>query len=111
MYVQCTSTVMSTQQQQRHDAAVPGRGQRQQGFSAVVRTTVRVQRCCRSTAIRPVPAWLAAAAARKEFILRAGLAAVTDYECEHSAFTPAELADADRWAATALGQASPPVYP
>jgi hypothetical protein len=48
-------------------------------------------------------AWLAATA-RKEFTLRAGLAAVADYEGEHGAFTPAELADADRWAATALGQ-------
>lgn len=52
-------------------------------------------------------AWLAATA-RKEFTLRAGLAAIGDYEREHGAFTPAELADADRWAATALGQASPP---
>jgi hypothetical protein len=47
-------------------------------------------------------AWLAATA-RREFTLRAGLAAVTDYEREHGPFTPAELADADQWAATALG--------
>ena len=52
-------------------------------------------------------AWLAATA-RKEFTLRAGLAAVADYEREHSPFTPGELADADQWAATALGQARPP---
>lgn len=52
-------------------------------------------------------AWLAATA-RKEFTIRAGLAAIADYEQEHGAFTPAELADADRWATTALGQASPP---
>jgi hypothetical protein len=50
-------------------------------------------------------AWLAATA-RKEFTLRAGLAGIADYEREHGPFTPAELADADRWAATALGQAS-----
>ncbi len=47
-------------------------------------------------------AWLAAIA-RKEFTLRAGLAAVADYEREHGTFTPAELADADQWAAAALG--------
>jgi hypothetical protein len=52
-------------------------------------------------------AWLAATA-RREFTLRAGLAAVADYEREHGPFTPAELADADQWAATALGQASLP---
>lgn len=45
-------------------------------------------------------AWLAQTA-RKEFTLRAGLAAVADYEREHGAFTPAELADADHWAAAA----------
>lgn len=49
-------------------------------------------------------AWLGATA-RKEFTLRAGLAAVADYERQHGAFTSAELADADRWAAEALGQA------
>ena len=52
-------------------------------------------------------AWLAATA-RKEFTLRAGLAAIADYERENGAFTPAEIADADDWAATALGQASRP---
>jgi hypothetical protein len=44
--------------------------------------------------------WLAATA-RKEFTIRAGLAAVTQFEDEHGAFTPAELADADQWAAQA----------
>jgi hypothetical protein len=52
-------------------------------------------------------AWLAATAS-KEFTLRAGLAATADYEREHGAFTPAELTDADQWAATAINQASPP---
>lgn len=49
-------------------------------------------------------AWLAATA-RKEFTLRTGLAAVASYERDHGPFTPAELAAADEWAATALGQA------
>jgi hypothetical protein len=44
--------------------------------------------------------WLAATA-RKEFTIRAGLAAVAQFEDEHSAFTPAELAEADQWAAQA----------
>ena len=50
-------------------------------------------------------AWLAATA-RKEFTLRAGLAAITDYEHEHGAFTTQELADADAWAEHALRRAS-----
>jgi len=41
--------------------------------------------------------WLAATA-QKEFILRAGLAAVGEYEREHGLFSPEELADADQWA-------------
>jgi hypothetical protein len=41
--------------------------------------------------------WLAATA-RKEFTIRAGLAAVAQFEDEHGAFTPAELADAEQWA-------------
>jgi hypothetical protein len=45
--------------------------------------------------------WLAAVA-RKEFIIRAGLAAVDEFEHEHGAFTPDEIAEADRWAATAV---------
>jgi len=49
--------------------------------------------------------WLAATA-RKEFTIRAGLAAVAQFEDEHGAFTPGELADADQWAAEATGRAS-----
>jgi len=45
--------------------------------------------------------WLAATA-RKEFTIRAGLTAVAQFEDEHGAFTPDELADADQWAAQAL---------
>jgi hypothetical protein len=52
-------------------------------------------------------AWLAATA-RKEFTLRAGLAAVADYEREHGPFSPGELADADHWAAAALSQTDRP---
>jgi hypothetical protein len=43
-------------------------------------------------------AWVAAAA-RKEFTVRAGLEAVSQYEAEHGAFTPDEIAAADQWAA------------
>jgi hypothetical protein len=50
-------------------------------------------------------AWLAATA-RKEFTLRAGLAAVTAWERDHGAFTADELADADAWADQAAGRAS-----
>ena len=42
--------------------------------------------------------WLAATA-RKEFTIRAGLDAVAQFEDEHGAFTPAELADTGEWAA------------
>jgi hypothetical protein len=48
--------------------------------------------------------WLAATA-RKEFTIRAGLAAVAQFEDEHGAFTAAELADADQWAAQATDRA------
>ena len=41
--------------------------------------------------------WLAATA-RKELTIRAGLAAVAQFEDEHGAFTTAELADAREWA-------------
>jgi hypothetical protein len=37
--------------------------------------------------------------ARKEFTIRAGLEAVGEYEAEHGAFTPAEIAEADEWVA------------
>jgi hypothetical protein len=43
-------------------------------------------------------AWLAQTA-RKEFIIRAGLEAVSQYEAEHGAFTPEEIAEAEEWAA------------
>ena len=43
-------------------------------------------------------AWVAQTA-RKEFIVQAGLDAVSQYEAEHSPFTPDEIADADAWAA------------
>jgi hypothetical protein len=49
--------------------------------------------------------WLAATA-RKEFAIRAGLAAVAQFEDEHGAFTPGELADAGQWAAQAIERAS-----
>jgi hypothetical protein len=42
-------------------------------------------------------AWVAQTA-RKEFTIRAGLQAVGQYETEHGAFTPAEIAEADEWA-------------
>ncbi|MGH3404742.1 MAG: hypothetical protein ACRDRJ_19890 [Streptosporangiaceae bacterium] len=45
--------------------------------------------------------WLAATA-RKEFTIRAGLAAVDQFEHEHGAFTSGELADAGQWAAGAI---------
>lgn len=48
-------------------------------------------------------AWLAEAA-RKEFTIRAGLAAVGEFEREHGAFTAAELAEADDWAVRATRQ-------
>jgi hypothetical protein len=46
-------------------------------------------------------AWLADTA-RKEFTIRAGLAAVSQFEQEHGAFTADELADADAWAVQAI---------
>lgn len=42
-------------------------------------------------------AWLAQTA-RKEFTIRAGLEAVSQYEAEHGPFTPDEIAEADEWA-------------
>jgi hypothetical protein len=50
-------------------------------------------------------AWLADTA-RKEFTIRAGLAAVSQFEADHGAFTPDELAEAEQWAATAVQRAS-----
>ncbi len=46
-------------------------------------------------------AWLADTA-RKEFTIRAGLAAVSQFEHDHGEFTPGELAEADQWAAEAI---------
>ncbi len=46
-------------------------------------------------------AWLADTA-RKEFTIRAGLAAVRQFEHDHGAFSAAETADADEWAAQAV---------
>jgi hypothetical protein len=43
-------------------------------------------------------AWVAQTA-RKEFIIRAGLEGVGQYETEHGPFTPEEMAQADEWAA------------
>jgi hypothetical protein len=43
-------------------------------------------------------AWIAQTA-RKEFIIRAGLDAVGQYEAERGPFTPDEIAEADEWAA------------
>ena len=50
-------------------------------------------------------AWLADTA-RKEFTIRAGLAAVGQFEHDHGAFSAAEMADADEWAAQAIERAS-----
>jgi hypothetical protein len=49
-------------------------------------------------------AWLADTA-RKEFTIRAGLAGVSEFEREHGAFTPGELAEAAEWAAGAAERA------
>ena len=49
-------------------------------------------------------AWLADTA-RKEFTIRAGLAAVGQFEADHGAFTPEELSAAEEWAATAVNRA------
>jgi hypothetical protein len=46
-------------------------------------------------------AWLADTA-RKEFTIRAGLAAVSQFEHDNGAFTAEEIADADAWAARAV---------
>lgn len=46
-------------------------------------------------------AWVAQTA-RKEFIIRSGLEAVSQYEAEHGPFTPDEIARADEWAARVI---------
>jgi hypothetical protein len=48
-------------------------------------------------------AWIAQTA-RKEFIILAGLEAVSQYEVEHGPFTPEEIASADEWAARVTQQ-------
>ena len=49
-------------------------------------------------------AWLAQTA-RKEFTIRAGLAAVSRFEQDHGGFTSEELAEAEQWAASAVERA------
>jgi hypothetical protein len=49
-------------------------------------------------------AWLADMA-RREFTIRAGLAAVGQFEQDHGAFTAGELAEAEEWAAAAVERA------
>ncbi len=49
--------------------------------------------------------WLAATA-RREFTIRAGLAAVSQFEDEPGAFTPEELAEANEWARNAVERGS-----
>ena len=50
-------------------------------------------------------AWIAQTA-RKEFAVRAGLAAVAEYEREHGSFTASELTEADTWAKEALSRSA-----
>jgi len=50
--------------------------------------------------------WLAEVA-RKEFTIRAGLAAVAQFERDHGPFSANELAEADQWAAQAINRAGP----
>jgi hypothetical protein len=48
-------------------------------------------------------AWLANTA-RKEFAIRAGLGAVSQYERRHGPFTADELAEAEEWAKAAISR-------
>lgn len=50
-------------------------------------------------------AWLAETA-RREFTIRAGLAGVSEFEREHGEFAPAELAEAEEWAAAAVARSA-----
>jgi hypothetical protein len=50
-------------------------------------------------------AWLAEAA-RKEFTIRAGLAAVSQFEHDHGTFSAVEMAEADEWAERAIDRSS-----
>jgi len=49
--------------------------------------------------------WLAEVA-RREFTIRAGLAAVSQFEHDHGAFSAVEMAEADEWAERAIDQSS-----
>jgi hypothetical protein len=49
-------------------------------------------------------AWLAQTA-RKEFTIRAGLAAVSQFEQDHGPFTAEELSEAEQWATAAAERA------
>jgi hypothetical protein len=40
------------------------------------------------------------------YTIRTGLAAVSEFERDHGAFSAAEMADADEWAAEAIQRAS-----
>lgn len=51
-------------------------------------------------------AWLAETA-RREFTIRAGLAAVGQFERHHGVFSPEEIAEADAWAAQAIAGSGP----
>ncbi len=51
-------------------------------------------------------AWLAATA-RKEFTIRAGLDAVAEFEREHGAFSPEEIAEAEQWVRKTVGRSRP----
>jgi hypothetical protein len=53
-----------------------------------------------------VSAWLVRSAER-ELTVRAGLAAVADWEAEHGAFTENEKAEARAWASDVIARAQP----
>ncbi|MDY7100575.1 MAG: hypothetical protein S0880_05255 [Actinomycetota bacterium] len=57
-----------------------------------------------------VSAWLVRSAER-ELVIRAGPAAVADWEVEHGALTTSEMAEAREWAADVLSRAGAPVNP
>jgi hypothetical protein len=51
-------------------------------------------------------AWVAWTA-RKEFTIRAGLEATSEYQAEYGVFTPEEIAEAEEWAARVTQPAEP----
>lgn len=57
-----------------------------------------------------VSAWLVRSA-ESELIIRAGLAAVAEWEAEHGAFTESELAEARGWAAGVMARTGPTTAP